>query len=135
MKNRKLLIYISFFLLIVTGCSKNMRDTDNPEQPVEQPKPYTIVEDFETGSKSAYAAADIQLNTGIWNFNDALIGNLAADAKNGNKSVRLRTGSLTMNFDVSGITQIRLKHAKYGNDATSTWQLLVSADGGNTYTQ
>jgi len=139
MKNRKLLIYLSFGLLMVAGCKKDFRSgvVIDPAPPVEVviPKPYTIVEGFETGAKTSYAIADVQLNTGIWSFNDALIGNLAADLKSGTKSVRLRAGDLTMKFDISGVQQISIKHGKYGNDATQTWQLLMSVDSGKTFTQ
>jgi endonuclease G len=134
MKIRKLLIY-STLVLLIAGCKKD----NNPKGPIIDPpvppKPYTVVEDFETGTKTAYAAADVQLSTGIWNLNDALIGNLAADVKADTKSVRLRTGDITMKFDVKGLEQISIKHAKYGTDATSTWQLMMSVDSGKTFTQ
>ena len=103
-----------------------------------QPQAYVITETFEEATsttKSGYADANVILGTGSWDFNDALIGNLAADVKDGNYAVRLRTGDLAMNFDITGLTQISIKHAKYGTDATSTWQLLQSTDGGTTYTQ
>jgi len=134
MKNKSLLLIAALFLM-VAACKKG--DNNNPTHPVDPPPPsnYAITEDFENGSKTAYAAADVMLNTGLWNFNDALIGNLAADVKDGNKSVRLRTGDLAMNFDINGLKQINIKHAKYGTDANSTWQLLMSTDGGTTYTQ
>ncbi|MBD1393557.1 DNA/RNA non-specific endonuclease [Mucilaginibacter glaciei] len=137
MKNRKLLIYLSFALLVVAGCKKDFRSgiTVDPAPPVEPPKPYAITESFENGTKAAYAIADVQLNTGIWSFNDGLIGNLAADLKNGAKSVRLRAGDLTMKFDVAGVTQISFKHGKYGTDAASGWQLFMSVDSGKTFTQ
>jgi endonuclease G len=135
MKFRKLLIY-SFLLLAIAGCRKEIRNPE-PIPPVEviTPKPYAIVEGFETGKKEGYKKEDVQLSTGTWSFNEALIGNLAADVKNGEKSVRLRTGDITMKFDISGINQISIKHAKYGNDGTQTWQLLISEDGGTTYKQ
>ncbi|MGH2416097.1 MAG: hypothetical protein ACRDEA_20885, partial [Microcystaceae cyanobacterium] len=41
----------------------------------------TISEGFENGAKGSYAAADVALSTGVWNFNDALIGNLSSDVK------------------------------------------------------
>jgi endonuclease G len=137
MKFRKLLI-LSAIVLVIASCKKD----STPQQPTDPiviippaPKPYTITEGFETGTKGGYAIADVQLNTGLWSFNDALIGNLAADVKNGAKAVRLRTGDITMKFDVNGVEQISIKHAKYGNDAASTWQLMMSVDSGKTYTQ
>ena len=41
----------------------------------------TRTENFETGTKTAYTAADVTLSTGVWNLNDALIGNTTADKK------------------------------------------------------
>lgn len=138
MKIRKLLIYVSL-ILVIASCRKDNAPINPPTtEPVvipPAPKPYAITEGFETGSKTAYAAADVQLTTGVWNFNDALLGNLAADVKADTKSVRLRTGDITMKFDVQNLEKIVIKHAKYGNDAASTWQLMVSNDGGTTFTQ
>jgi len=133
MKNRKLLIYAAFALLIA-GCKKEAPPGGGGPG-TTHPTPYVITETFETGRKSAYAAADVSLSTGSWNFNDALIGNLAGDVKDGNWAVRLRTGDIAMNFDINGVNQISIKHAKYGADASSVWQLKMSTDGGATYTQ
>jgi len=146
MKIRKLLIYTVFLsVIMIVGCKKD--STPNNGNPGSTGNtgttgttgttktPYVITEDFESGSKTAYAAADINLITGSWNFNDALIGSTAPDVKDGLKSVRLRTGDIAMNFDINGLNQISIKHAKYGTDANSTWQLLISTDGGTTYTQ
>jgi len=137
MKNRKLLIYFSLSLLFIAGCTKDFKNgiTVDPAPPVEPPKPYTIVEGFETGSKNEYKIGDVQINTGVWSFDDALIGSLAADLKSGTKSVRLKNGNLTMKFDIAGVQQISIKHGKYGNDANQTWQLLMSVDSGKTFTQ
>src|ERR1700742_772054 len=121
MKNKKLLL-VAGLILIIAGCKKFDMGSGNPPVNPPVPKSYTITEDFESGTKTAYADAKVTLPTGEWDFNDALIGNLATDVKDGNKSVRLRTGSITMDFDISGVTLISFKHAKYGSDASSTWQ-------------
>jgi endonuclease G len=133
----KLLLFISGLSLFLASCKKDGLQT-NPIDPstVVTPASYSITEDFETGSKTAYAAANVNLKTGSWNFDDALIGNLAADSKNGNWAVRIKNGSITMNFDVSGIDRIIIKHAKYtGADVASAWQLMMSKDQGKTYVQ
>jgi endonuclease G len=148
MKFRKLLIYMGLAMIVVEGCKKN---NDNPTGMTGTTGTtgmtgstgstgttvtnYSLTETFEAGSKTAYAAADVVLSTGSWNFNDALIGNLATDVKDGNQSVRIRTGDIATNFDINGLTQIIVKHAKYGADGVSTWMLKVSTDGGTTYTQ
>ncbi len=137
---KSLFVYLAAFItLTAVSCKKSSIDTGvtpvTPVTPPAAPKAYRITEDFESGVKGAYADGNITMATGVWDFNDALIGNTAPDVKDGSRSVRLRTGSISMNFDISGLTQIRISHARYGSDATSTWQLLISADGGATYTQ
>ncbi|PWK66354.1 endonuclease G [Mucilaginibacter oryzae] len=141
MKINNLLIALGITLTFA-GCSKDLKNNPTPPKTGDTtvttppaPVPYSITEDFENGTKTGYAAADITLSTGSWNFNDALIGNLAADLKDGSKAVRIRTGSISMNFDIKGITTLYIKHGKYGSDATSTWQLLMSTDQGATYAQ
>jgi endonuclease G len=138
MNFKSLLLYGALILSLASCINKDIPDPDpgsgNPPV-VVAPQPYSVVEDFENGSKGAYAVDTVQLSTGKWTFSDALIGNMTADAKDGAKSVRLRTGYIGMNFDVSGLTVLVVKHAKYGNDAASTWQLLASVDGGKTYAQ
>jgi endonuclease G, mitochondrial len=139
MKNKKLLL-IAFLLLIIASCKKSDNTVVTkppvtpPTQPT-QPQNYAITENFDEGSKTAYADGNVSLTTGQWDFNDALLGSLATDVKDGKQSVRIRTGSITMNFDVNGLKQISIEHAKYGADATSTWQLMMSTDGGTTFTQ
>jgi endonuclease G, mitochondrial len=97
----------------------------------------TTVEGFESGSKGSYTAADVTISTGIWNLNDALIGNLAADAKSGTQSTRIRnSGKATMKFDrTTGAGTVTIKHGKYGSDASTTWQLWCSANSGSSWTQ
>jgi len=142
MNYKKLLIYAGL-VLTISSCSKKDNTTTPPNNGggkgdttvTTPPKTYAITETFESGSKAAYADANVTLSTGSWDFNDALIGNLTGDVKDGSWSVRLRTGDIAMNFDINDVTLISLKHAKYGSDAASTWQLMESTDGGTTYTQ
>ncbi|WP_448701936.1 DNA/RNA non-specific endonuclease [Mucilaginibacter sp. AW1-3] len=95
--------------------------------------PYSLVENFEYGTKGGYGDANVTLSTGSWDFNDALIGSSSADVKDDGHSVRLRTGSLGMNFDISGLKTVYISHARYGTDAATTWELDGSTDGGTTY--
>jgi endonuclease G len=131
---KRLILYCGF-VLAIASCSKKTVDTEITD-PVVPPATYTIVEDFEnTSIKGGYALDSISTPTGKWILDDALIGGLPADLKNGLKSIRLRKGKVTMKFDVSGLSMLYIKHGKYGNDAASTWQLQMSTDGGTTYTQ
>jgi endonuclease G len=147
MKFRKILVYIGFATVItVVGCKKNNSVDPGPTGTTGTTgttgstgttgtvaTSYAITEDFEVGTKGAYAVGDVTLTTGSWAFDDAVLGNLATDIKNGTKAVRLRTGNIHMNFDINGVNKIIIKHAKYGADAASTWQLAMSTDGGVTY--
>lgn len=94
---------------------------------------YTITEDFESGKKTNYTEGDIKLISGSWHFKGALLGEKEVDVKNGARSARLRTGYIAMNFDLAGVMQVSIKHAKYGNDANAKWQLYFSVDSGATY--
>jgi len=132
---KQLFIYSSL-ALVLAGCSKKTTEEIVVEEPVAPVATYSITEDFENSpKKTGYAAANVAMPTGSWNLNDALINNIPADLANGASSVRLREGSLTMNFDVNGMKMLYLKHGKYGTDAPSTWQLMMSTDGGITFTQ
>jgi hypothetical protein len=97
----------------------------------------TFTENFETGTKTAYAAADVTLSSGVWNLNDALLGNSTSDRRNGTQSARVRnSGKLTMKFDAtSGASTVTVLHARYGTDGNSTWQLWYSTNGGSSFTQ
>lgn len=134
---KKLLIYAGL-AFVLSSCSKKAIQelAPDPIDPVVPPATYSITEDFEnTPSKGAYAIAAINMPTGNWTLDDAVVGNIAGDLKNGLKSIRLRTGKVTMNFDVSGMKMLYIKHGKYGTDGASTWKLLMSVDGGTTFTQ
>ncbi len=143
MKIKNLLFFVAISLTAVS-CKKDNKDdatttptngaggtTTTPPTVIN----YSITENFDAGSKGGYAKADVTLSTGAWNFDNALLGNLAADLKNGAQSVRMKTGAISMDFDINGLQTLYIKHGKYGTDATSTWQLYKSTDGGLSYTQ
>jgi endonuclease G len=138
---RSVLVSSLLLTLFFTACKK---DTDQLNAP--QGNSLTansvvnssmLLEDFETGTKTAYAVADVTIGTGSWNFDEALLGTSSSDAKNGSKSVRIRnTGRIHMNFDyTSGASTITVKHAVFGSDGSSTWELQVSTNGGSTFTK
>lgn len=94
-------------------------------------------EGFEAGTKSAYAAGNVSLDSGTWNMNDALIGTSASDVKTGTRSGRLRnSGRITMSFDRSaGAGTVTVRHASFGTDASGVWALFLSRNGGASWTQ
>lgn len=95
-----------------------------------------LSEGFEAGNKSAYAAANVTLGSGSWYLNEALTGNTTSDRKTGAWSARVReTGTVRMNFNVASAGTFTVQHAKYGTDASSTFQLWKSTNNGSTWTQ
>ena len=95
-----------------------------------------LSEGFEAGGKSAYAAGDVTLGTGSWHLDDALTGNTSSDRKSGSYSARVRNiGTVGMNFNISSAGTFSIKHAKYGSDGTSTWELWRSTNDGSTWTK
>lgn len=135
---KKLLTFL-VAVLIFAACKKDttVSNADNSTQVFTETIYTGFPETFETGTKTAYAAGDVTLSTGSWNLSDALIGNSTADAKNGTKSVRMQnSGTATMNFDVTnGAASVSLYYAKYGTDASSTFQLWYSTNSGSTWVQ
>jgi hypothetical protein len=136
------LILTAAWLLMVLSCKKAgsfNAETAVPaqESPTEMRAGVTTTETFETATKASYAAANITLGTGVWNLNDALIGNTAADPKVGTQSARVRnSGKLTMQFDrTTGAGTVTIQHAKYSTDGNGTWGLWYSTNSGTTYIQ
>ncbi len=144
MKRIYLLIATALVVLTLSNCSK--------EKNGAQPAPATTIaahglaarsvytgwpETFESGTKGAYADGTVTLPTGVWDLNDALIGSLSSDSKDGSKSVRIEnTGTVSMNFNVTGgASQVSIAHGVYGTDASSTWQLWYSTNSGSTWPQ
>jgi endonuclease G len=94
------------------------------------------VEGFESGTKTAYAAADVFLSTGWWFFDDALVGNLSTDRKTGAASARIRNvGAISTDFDFASAGTVTIQHAVFGTDGSSTWELWASTNGGSSYTK
>lgn len=87
--------------------------------------PENFPETFESGSKSSYATGTVQLASGTWILDEALIGSTDNDKKAGSQSVRLRNaGRLAMDFFLpEGAGTVSIRHAIYGNDPGSGWEL------------
>ena len=98
-------------------------------------QPATLNESFESGTKTAYTSGNATLSSGSWYFDNALIGDLSGDKKNGTKSARVRSaGALTMNFNVNGATSVKVTHANFSTDSGANWQLQMSTNSGSTWT-
>jgi endonuclease G len=122
-------------LAIFAGCATSSPDDVDDGTP--EVATATLTERFEAGSKTAYAAADVALSSGTWNLDDALIGTLSSDVKNGAGAARIRnSGHITMQFDrTTGAGTVTIRHASFGSDASGIWGLFESQDGGTNWAQ
>ncbi|MFN1834377.1 DUF5689 domain-containing protein [Balneola sp. MJW-20] len=95
-----------------------------------------LAENFESGTKSSYSGASVELNTGTWYFDGALLGDLGNDKKNGSKAARLdlrsgNRGQIYMLFDKpDGVSKVTFEYANYGSDAGGRIQVRYSTDSG-----
>lgn len=144
--NKKLLPFLIasvVFLSVFNSCSKQEEDTipttTNKSSTGTTFKSTTILlsEGFESASKTSYTNAAATLTSGSWNLDDALIGNSTSDRKNGANSARVRNnGKITMQYDmVNGAGTVQVKHAKYGTDGNSTWELWKSVNSGTSWSK
>lgn len=137
------ILVICFGGVLFTSCKKEA--TIQPKETLPSQRKATtelttlLTENFESGSKTAYASGTVTLSSGSWTLDDALIGTLPADLKNGTKSVRIRnTGILTTNFNIAGgagTVTVTVHHGSYGSDGSSDWQLWTSGDNGGSWQQ
>ncbi len=99
-----------------------------------------LFEDFESGSKSFYAGASVELGSGSWYMSDALIGNLGNDKFNGSFGARLdrrdgKQGAIYMEFDKpNGADELSFYMANYGSSSGNTVQVQYSIDQGTSWT-
>jgi len=85
---------------------------------------------FESATKTAYAAESIYVEDRPWHFADALVGTLASDLKEGNRSVRIRQGFIETEFPVHHVEEVRFLYGTFGSDSHSTFHFeFKEADG------
>lgn len=102
---------------------------------VNNPSTAGAFEDFETGTKTSYAAGSVALASGSWTFSDALVGTAFNDRANGLKSARIRVGFIRMDFDKpNGAGTVIVNAAMFGVDTGASFILEKSTDGGATFT-
>lgn len=85
----------------------------------------------------------IELKTGNWKLEQAIVGNLNANRDRFNapgiQCIRIQQnltvpGYVQMNFDLpNGASKVTLWQGAYSTDAVSTWKLEYSTDGGTTW--
>ena len=93
--------------------------------------------DFEDATKTSYGAGTVSLRGLSWNMTEALIGQEAADYKNGIKSARMRgygTSEISMLQDwTNGLTRLAFNYARYGTDGQVPWQVQLSTNSGSSW--
>lgn len=112
--------------------------TSKPSLPAVQTKVATnFPEGFDGATKSRYEGGNITTSSGQWYLDNAIMGGAENDQKNGAKAVRMKeTAKLTMNFDCpNGIQEVRFKYGVYQLDKSSTFELWVSTNAGNSWRQ
>ncbi len=97
-----------------------------------------IFESFENGVKTGYASGTVDLATGTWLFEEALIGSADNDVKkSGSNSVRMGAvgAKLQMQFNKDGVGEVSFWHSisNFSGDKTrdpAVMQLRKSTNGG-----
>lgn len=97
----------------------------------------TFSEDFETGKKASYAKENIMLHSGLWELDDALLGNSGKDVKNGKASLRIKeSGSAVMLFDMEdSVSTLSFACGLFGNDPQGTLTVSMSENQGKDWKQ
>jgi hypothetical protein len=92
---------VFIILILLSACNNNKPSAGN--LPGSTAGAVLLVEGFETGAKGSYKADAVNLQSGTWYMDDALIAGSSKDAKSGMQSVRVRNkGVLRMDYDVDG---------------------------------
>lgn len=95
-----------------------------------------FTESFESNAKGGYASGTVELPSGTWLLDEALIGTLANDVKkSGAYSVRMGAvgAKLQMQFNVDGVGELSFWQAVYAGDTSrepATFQVQKSTNGG-----
>ncbi len=140
-KNSISLLYI-LFSLSATACKpgaskESYQQTEQQQAGAAQQESRAFTETFEKGSKGGYALAAVTLASGIWVFDNALVGSADKDSRHGSRAARLQSkGTITMNFDISTpVKEVSIASGTFGTDAPATWGLSYSTDAGNNWQQ
>ncbi|MBD2721553.1 IPT/TIG domain-containing protein [Hymenobacter sp. BT189] len=132
------------YAVVPAGATTGLISVTNPNGAAVSAVPFTVTaappaffEDFETGTKTAYAPASVQLQSGGWTLGEALIGTTSgADKFNGLKSARLRGGGFVeMDVDKpNGAGVVTVSAAGYATETGASFVPEISTDGGVTFT-
>lgn len=99
-------------------------------------------ENFEAGSKSAYAEGEVTCAAATWYMNQTLIGNTAGDRKNGGNAVRMKVvkdnNTYTTVFEMkddklNGCDSLIFYAGPYNKDTGAKLTVSYSLDGGQVW--
>lgn len=129
----------SLFILlsiIVSSCLPGKTPTTNTNTNNKVSFAKGFPEGLEDISKGNYSSANIQLPSGEWYFEDALVGGTASDTRNGEKAIRIREkGFVRMNYDIVGVKEIKMAYGAYKGDGDSEWEVYISRNSGANWTR
>lgn len=96
-----------------------------------------VTENFETGSKNSYEADEVNLSSGLWLFDDALLSGSSGDRVRDDRAARIRDGFIQMQFDAeegAGIISFWGANSGFNGDGNGEVQVYFSTDDGTTWT-
>ncbi|NBB76494.1 MAG: DUF1573 domain-containing protein, partial [Bacteroidetes bacterium] len=111
---------ISFWALFLIGSNINAQVTEN----------------FETGSKNSYEADEVNLSSGTWLFEDALLSGSSGDRVRDDRAARIRNGFIQMQFDAeegAAIISFWGANSGFSGDGDGEVQVYFSTDEGGTW--
>ena len=135
-KKLSVFLSISLFLSSCVGVYIPPTNTPAPITPRQQTKiAANFPESFDDASKNRYEGGNITVSSGQWYLENAMMGSVGNDQKEGIKAIRIKEmGKLSMKFDISsGIQQVRFKYGVYQLDKESSFELWVSTNGGTSW--
>ncbi|MES2516927.1 MAG: DNA/RNA non-specific endonuclease [Bacteroidota bacterium] len=135
---KKLFLYLSTALSVSSCVSVYVPPTNRTQSSttnVQTKVAANFPESFDGASKSRYEGGNINVSSGQWYLDNAVMGGADNDQKNGTKAIRMKeVAKLTMNFDCqTGIQQVRLKYGVYQLDKESSFEVWVSTNSGNSW--
>jgi len=135
-KKLSVFLSVSLFLSSCVGVYIPPTNTPSPTIPRLQTKiAANFPESFDNASKNRYEGGNITVSSGQWYLENAMMGSVGNDQKDGIKAIRIKEmGKLSMKFDISsGIQQVRFKYGVYQLDKESSFELWVSTNGGTSW--
>jgi endonuclease G, mitochondrial len=137
---KKLTQILTISLTLSSCVGVYVPSTNTPTRTTPPPSVQTKVaanfpEGFDNASKSKYEGGNITVSSGQWYLENAMMGSVDNDQKDGVKSIRMKeTAKLRMNFDIpSGIQQVRFKYGVYQLDKESSFELWASTNSGTSW--